>query len=238
MMGAMRGLKLFPFGLALGATLLLAASAMAVPVRQVELRIVIGAEQLTSGSDLELRIYEANGIVRRLPVTHAEPWLPDSTHLIPLKLEEALEPRNVQRFSLYYRPSSALSAPFEIIAADVELPSSEGQPQKLLGMTLSGVITRQGELATEDRAQTGGTCTSDADCDDKRACNGKERCAPHAAGADARGCVRGEPVVCPVNQVCGEGIGCHGIAPPKPLARPVDRDSSAPEAQTPPNSAN
>ena len=238
MMGAMRRPKLFPSGLALAAMLLFAVDAMAVPVRQVELRIVIGAEQLTSGSDLELRIYEANGIVRRLPVTHAEPWLPDSTHLIPLKLDEALEPRNVQRFALYYRPSSALSAPFEIIAADVELPSSDGQPQKLLGMTLSGVIARQGELATEDRTQAGATCVSDADCDDKRACNGKERCAPHSAGADARGCVRGEPVACPVNQVCGEGIGCHGIAPPKPVGRPVERDSSAPQAQTPPSGAN
>ena len=27
---------------------------------------------------------------------------------------------------------------------------------------------------------------------------------------DARGCVKGTPVVCPVNQVCGEGVGCHG----------------------------
>jgi hypothetical protein len=22
--------------------------------------------------------------------------------------------------------------------------------------------------------------------------------------------VKGTPVVCPVNQVCGEGVGCHG----------------------------
>jgi hypothetical protein len=235
MIKAMKPAKLFSFCLAICATLLLAVgTALAAPVRQVELHIVIGAEQLTAGSDLELRIYETNGVVRRLPVPHEQPWLPDSTHLIPLTLEVALEPRNVQRFSLYYRPSSALAAPFEIIAADVQLPSSSGgEPQKLLGMTLSGAIARQGELATEDRAQAGATCMTDADCDDRRACNGKERCAPHASGADGRGCVRGEPVVCPVNQVCGEGIGCHGIAPPKAVAHPVDRDSAA-EAQTPP----
>jgi hypothetical protein len=238
MMSPMKRSKLFSFGLALGATLLFAASAMAVPVRQVELRIVIGAEQLTAGSDLELRIYESNGIVHRLSVVHAEPWLPDSTHLIPLKLDQALEPRNVQRFSIYYRPGSAPSAPFEIISADVELPSSDGEARKLLGMTLSGAIARQGELSTEDRTQAGASCSSDADCDDKRACNGKEHCAPHSPGADARGCVRGEPVVCPVNQVCGEGIGCHGIAAPKPIARPVERDSAAPEAPPPPNGSN
>ena len=60
-------------------------------------------------------------------------------------------------------------------------------------------------------------CKSDADCDDKRSCNGLERCAPRAAGADARGCVKGTPVVCPVNQVCGEGVGCRGVgSAPKP----------------------
>lgn len=197
---------------------LMAAGAPAAPVRQLEVRIVIGAQELTLGSDLELRIYETGREVRRLPLAHAEAWLPDSTHLIPLRLSEALEPRNVQRFSLYYRPGSALSAPFEIISADVELPSSSGEPQKLLGMTLSGVIARQGELATEEREQSAGLCLSDADCDDRRACNGRERCDPHSREADARGCVKGTPVVCPVNQVCGEGIGCHGAsqAPPSP----------------------
>jgi hypothetical protein len=225
-----RGMKLprrSPLWFVLSAALLWAVNAAAVPVRQLEIRIVIGAEELTPGSDLELRIYETSGIVRRLPVAHTEPWLPDSTHLIPLKLSEALEPRNVQRFSLYYRPGSPLAAPFEIIAADVELPSGGGEPQKLLGMTLSGVIARQGELATEDRAQAAGTCLTDEDCDDKRACNGLERCAPRSPGADARGCVKGTPVVCPVNQVCGEGIGCHGVAL-------IDRDAkAAPGASSP-----
>ncbi len=204
MMASMRASQLLRSCLLLYAALLAAEDTVAAPVSQVELRIVIGAEELTSGSDLELRIYEANGIVRRLPVSHAEPWLPDSTHLIPLKLSEGLEPRNVSRFAIYYRPGSALSAPFEIIAAAVELPSSSGEPQRLLGITLSGVIAHQGELATEDRSQAAVTCLTDADCDDGRTCNGRERCAPHSAGADARGCVRGTPVA------------CHGLAPAKP----------------------
>jgi hypothetical protein len=194
-----------------------AAGAAAAPVRRLEVRIVIGAEQLTTGSDLELRIYETGKEVRHLTLAHGEAWLPDSTHLIPVLLSESLEPRDVQRFALYYRSGSPLSPPFEIISADVELPSGSGEPQKLLGMTLSGVIARQGELATEDREQSAGQCLSDADCDDKRSCNGRERCDPHSREADARGCVKGTPVVCPVNQVCGEGIGCHGAqAPPGP----------------------
>ncbi len=197
-------------------TVLLVSSAVAAPVRQLEVRIVIGAEQLTTGSDLELRIYETGREVRHLTLAHGEAWLPDSTHLIPVRLSESLEPRNVERFALYYRSGSPLSPPLEIISADVELPSSSGVPQKLLGMTLSGVIARQGELATQDREQSAGQCSSDADCDDKRACNGRERCDPHSREADSRGCVKGTPVVCPVNQVCGESIGCHGASPPPP----------------------
>ncbi len=201
---------------AICAAVLLATTAAAAPVTQLEVRIVIGAEQLTMGSELELRIYETGKEVRRLPLAHGEAWLPDSTHLIPVLLSESLDPRKVRRFALYYRPGSPLSPPFEIVSADVELPSSSGEPQKLLGMTLSGVIARQGELATEDREQSQGQCLSDADCDDQRMCNGRERCDPRSREADARGCVKGTPVVCPVNQVCGEGIGCHGALPAAP----------------------
>jgi hypothetical protein len=187
-----------------------AAAAQAVPVSRLEVRVVTGGAELTAGSDLELRIYEAGKNVRRLPLVHGEAWLPDSTHLIPVKLSDALDPRNVQRFALYYRAGSPLAPAWEVVSADVEIPSGQEAPQRLLDATLSGVIAKQGELATVERDQAAMACSSDADCDDHRACNGKERCAPHTAGADARGCVKGTPVVCPVNQVCGEGVGCHG----------------------------
>jgi hypothetical protein len=104
----------------------------------------------------------------------------------------------------------------EIVAADVELPSANQSPERLLDTTLSGVISGQGELATNDRDEAALLCKSDSDCDDKRMCNGRERCAPRSAGADARGCVKGTPLVCPVNQVCAEGVGCRGISPEKP----------------------
>ena len=190
---------------ALGATI-----AEAVPVSRLEVRVVTGAQALSAGSDLELRIYEAGRSVRRLPLVHGEAWLPDSTHIIPVKLNEALDPRNVQRFALYYRAGSPLAPAWEVVAADVELASGQEPPARLLDATLSGVISRQGELATEERDLAAMACSTDADCDDHRACNGKERCAPRSPGADARGCVKGTPVVCPVNQVCGEGVGCHG----------------------------
>jgi hypothetical protein len=86
----------------------------------------------------------------------------------------------------------------------------------LLGTTLSGEIDRQGELATQERDVSAIACLTDADCDDKLNCNGHERCAPQSPAADARGCARGSPMVCPVNQVCSEGRGCVGadaIAP-------------------------
>jgi hypothetical protein len=191
--------------------LLGAASAAAVPISRLEVRIVTGADELSAGSSLELRIYETGRSVRRLPLVHGESWPRDSTHIIPLTLSDALDPRNVVRFSLYYRSASALAPAFEIVSADVELPSNRADPERLLDATLSGVISRQGELATMDREQSM-ACKSDSDCDDKRACNGVERCSPRAPGADARGCVKGTPVVCPVNQVCGEGVGCHGLS--------------------------
>jgi hypothetical protein len=188
-----------------------AASAGAVPVSRLDVRIVTGAQELSAGSSLELRIYEAGKSVRRLPLVHGEAWPRDSTHIIPVKLNDALDPRNVVRFSLYYRSASASAPELEIVAADVELPSTKGSPERLLDATLSGVIARQGELASMDRDQAALACRSDSDCDDKQTCNGKERCAPRAPGADARGCVKGTPVVCPVNQVCGEGVGCRGL---------------------------
>jgi hypothetical protein len=189
---------------------LCATSAEAVPVSRLEVRVVTGAAELSAGSDLELRIYEAGKSVRRLPLVHGEAWLPSSTHLIPVKLNDALDPRNVQRFALYYRAGSPLAPAWEVVSADVEIGSGRDTPQRLLDATLSGVIAKQGELATVERDQSAMVCGSDADCDDHRVCDGKERCAPHTAGADARGCVKGTPVVCPVNQVCGEGVGCHG----------------------------
>jgi hypothetical protein len=192
------------------ACVLCATAANAAPVSRLEVRVVTGGAELSAGSDLELRIYEAGKNVRRLPLVHGEAWLPDSTHLIPVKLNDALDPRNVQRFALYYRAGNPLAPAWEVVSADVEIPSGQAAPQRLLDATLSGVIAKQGELATVERDQATMACSSDADCDDHRACNGKERCAPHTAGADARGCVKGTPVVCPVNQVCGEGVGCHG----------------------------
>lgn len=194
-----------------------AASVGAAPVSRLEVRIVTGADELSAGSSLELRIYEAGKGVRRLPLVHGEAWPRESTHIIPVKLSEALDPRNVVRFSLYYRSANPSAPELEIVAADVELPSTKVPPERLLDATLSGVIAGQGELATMDRDQAALACRSDSDCDDKRACNGQERCAPNSAGADARGCVKGTPVVCPVNQVCGEGVGCRGLTTaPKP----------------------
>jgi hypothetical protein len=197
-------------GAILSACALFATFAHAVPVSRLEVRVVTGAQGLSAGSDLELRIYEAGKSVRRLPLVHGEAWLPDSTHLIPVKLNDVLEPRNVLRFALYYRAGSPLAPAWEVVAADVELPSAQDVPERLLDATLSGVISRQGELATVERDTSAMACRSDADCDDHRSCNGKELCAPRSPGADARGCVKGSPVVCPVNQVCGEGVGCHG----------------------------
>ena len=67
--------------------------------------------------------------MRRLPLTHGEAWPRDSTRVIPLNLSEALDPRDVLRFSLYYRAASALAPPWEVVAADVDLSAGRGAPR-------------------------------------------------------------------------------------------------------------
>jgi hypothetical protein len=201
--------RIWPIGMAL---LLAALTGSAAPVARLQVRVVTGAVELNGGSVLELRVYEAGKPVRRLPLSHGEAWPRDSTRLIPLTLAEPLETRAVSRFALYYRASSPLSPPLEIVAADVEVAPGRMPAERLLNATLSGVIAHQGELASEERDTASMLCVNDADCDDHRNCNGHERCAPRTAGADARGCVKGSPVSCPVNEVCSETRGCLGTA--------------------------
>jgi hypothetical protein len=189
--------------------LMSSAFANALPISHIQVRIVTGAADLSAGSRVELRIYEAGKAVRHVPLDQGEAWPRNSTRVIPLTLSEPLDPRSVLRFSLYYRAGNPQAPPWEIVAANIELPHRE-PPELLLDATLSGVIDRQGELATADRDVSALTCTSDADCDDHLQCSGAERCAPRSAGADARGCVKGAPKSCPVNQVCTEGKGCVG----------------------------
>ncbi len=212
---------------------LVLGAATAASASQIQVRVVTGAEELSAGSQLELRIYEAGDKVLRFPLAHGESWPRDSTRVIPLTTTDAFDPRSVLRFALFYHAASPLTPPLEVVAADVDLAPGRDPGVRLLDTTLSGVISRQGELASGERDASAIACTSDSDCDDHRSCNGHERCAPRTAGADARGCVKGWPVVCPVNQVCSEGHGCRGsdaapaprTAPAKPAA-PADGDAA------------
>lgn len=186
--------------------------AHAQSVSRLQVRVVTGAADLAAGSLVELRIYQANKNVLRLRLTHGEGWPRESTRVIPVALVEPLDPRSVVRFGLYYRAASAFAPAWEVAAVDVDLSDGHPPPKLLLGATLSGEIDKQGELATVEGEASAAACRSDADCDDHRTCNGHERCAPRSPGADARGCVRGTPLSCPVNQVCVEGRGCVGTS--------------------------
>lgn len=196
-----------------------ASHALCASVTHLQVRIATGDVEMPAGGQVELRIYEAGKSARRVPLTHGESWPRDSTRVIPVTLPEALDPRTVVRFGLYYRGVNSFSAAWEVLSAEVDLEDgSEGA--RLLNATLAGVIDSQGgELASGEREAGALLCTTDADCDDHRQCNGHERCAPHSAGADSRGCVRGQPVICPVNQVCTEDKGCRGLDGPVGAAR-------------------
>ena len=202
--------------------------AAAEPIDRLQVRIVTGAQELSAGSLLELRVYSTDKGVRKIPLSHGEAWPRASTRVIPITLSETLDARTVQRFALYYRAASPLSPAFEVVEAEVEIVSGRAAPQRLLNTTLSGVIAGQGELASGQREGGPAACASDADCDDHRRCNGHEHCSPRAAGADARGCVKGFPIVCPVNQVCTEDKGCRGLD-----AAPATTAPDAPGADAP-----
>jgi len=190
---------------------LLATAALAQPVSRLSVHIVNGAEPLRAGSDVELRIYEVGGRVLHLPLTHGEAWAPASTRVIPVVLSEPLDPRAVMRFSIFYRSPQGEAGSWEIADAAVDLPAGADTSVALLDTHLSGAISQQGELSTEERSAGSLACIVDSDCDDHRSCNGLERCAPHTGGADARGCVKGTPLVCPVNEICVERHGCVGM---------------------------
>ncbi len=192
--------------------------ARAETVEHAQVRIVTGAADFAAGSRLELRIYELGGTVRRLPLAHGEGWPHDSIRVVDVTLDPPLDPRSVTRYAIFYRAATPLARPWEVASAEVDLPQAVGDgqrtqgPRRLLDATLSGVIERQGELATAERDAHDLACRTDADCDDHLACDGVERCAPGTAGADARGCVKGQPLACPVNQICVERRGCVGLA--------------------------
>lgn len=203
----------------------LAQPPVTAPITHLQVRIVTGSTEMVAGSVVELRIYQAGKDVVRVPLTHGESWARDSTRLIPVSLSAPIDPRAVLRFSFYYRASSPLSPPWEVVAGEVDL--SQGPARELLlNTTLSGFIATQGELASLERAEGSVTCVTDADCDDHRRCNGPKRCAPGSPGADARGCLTGAPVVCPVNQVCTEDRGCRGPETPRPVPMPLQAPRS------------
>jgi hypothetical protein len=212
------------------------ALAAAAALSHLSVRIVTGAEELTAGSYLELRIYEVGGRVRHLPLTNGESWPPDSTRVIPLNLSEPLDPRTVVRYSVYYRAGNALSPPWDIVSADVDQLAGGETSDRLASATLTGIIDHEGELSTPERAGSALHCKTDADCDDHRSCDGHERCAPQNGGADARGCVKGEPVVCPVNQLCTEAHGCVGLDSLRGHA-PLPPAATSTPASTPPAQA-
>jgi hypothetical protein len=130
-----------------------------------------------------------------------------------------LDPRKVVRYGIYYHSAKAESRPWQIVSADAfAVPSEHAAPLRLIDATVTGLIDGQGEIDTAERPGSELACATDADCDDHRSCNGREHCAPGRIGADARGCVPGTPVICPVNQICTEARGCVGPTGPVPGA--------------------
>ena len=208
------------------AALLLVASASsfaAAPVDRLLLRVETGDTALPAGARAELRIREVGRAERHLALPASAPWPAGSTRTVPLTLAEPLDPDAVSRVGLYLSgaPSGGALA-WDVADAEVFAVLADGR-NRPLGGVIRGHLAGAGELAAAERTASALLCVSDADCDDGRTCNGRERCDPRDSRANPRGCVAGTPVSCPTNQVCMEHLGCRGMegapsAPPAAIA--------------------
>jgi hypothetical protein len=202
-----------PHAVALTVFLLImpAPSFAAAPVDRLLLRVETGDTALPAGARVELRIREAGRAERHLALPSGAPWPAGSTRTVPLTLAEPLDPDAVSRVGLFVAGSPSGSAlAWDVAGAEVFAVQADGR-NRPLGGVIRGHLAGAGELAAAERAPSALLCVSDADCDDGRSCNGRERCDPRDARANARGCVAGTPVSCPTNQVCMERFGCRGM---------------------------
>ncbi|MBS0374438.1 MAG: hypothetical protein JSR73_07630 [Proteobacteria bacterium] len=202
-----------PYRAALAALLLIAAtpSLAAAPVDRLLLRVETGATGLPAGARVELRIREAGRAERRLALPSGTAWPAGSTRTVPLTLAEPLDPDGVSRVGLFVTaPPSGSPLAWDVAGAEVFAVLGDGR-NRPLGDVIRGHLAGPGELAAAERTASAMLCVSDADCDDGRSCNGRERCDPRDTRANARGCVAGTPVSCPTNQVCMERLGCRGM---------------------------
>ena len=197
-----------------------AAPVCAEQVRALDVTVTAGDRPFPARATLLLKIYEQGPLPRVLTVVREGEWPAGATRIVRLVLDRPLESTRVRRFALALEAAAADAAPWDVEAAYVEWQGSAGR-ERLLASNLAGVVAVGRDLASAERRDGDGRCSTDSDCSDGLDCNGAERCAPAAAGADARGCVAGRPVVCPVNTVCAEHRGCTGPAPVR--AAPVAR---------------
>ncbi|MCZ8133383.1 MAG: hypothetical protein O9284_19140 [Steroidobacteraceae bacterium] len=188
----------------------IAVCAATGPVTRLEVRIVTGTDPAAPGGVVELRLRETGRPDRRLTLTRGDAWPAGSTRVIPLPLAEPVDPDAVTRFGLAFLGTGGPADAWDVASAEVYAVNGR-ERTRLLDVSLQGLVRHGGEIATPDRAASTLTCRRDADCDDGRACNGRERCTPGARGGDARGCQAGAPLMCPTNQVCVEGQGCRGV---------------------------
>ena len=200
---------------------LLCAAAHALPVSHLQVRIVTGGQDLSAGSvfgTAHLRSRQGGAsaavdawriVAARLDARHP----PDPERVRSTRATCCASACTIAPPVRSHRPGRWL--PPMSICRPVASRRNSCSTRRSRGRSSGRANSRLSERDVSTM-----TCVTDSDCDDQRSCNGHERCAPRTAGADARGCVRGSPVVCPVNQVCSEGRGCIGADSAKTLATP------------------
>jgi hypothetical protein len=196
-----------------------AAAVQAEQVRAIDVTVTAGMRPFPARAALLLKLYEQGPVPTVLTVVRDVEWPPGATRIVRLVLDRPFEPARVRRFALAIDTGAAGTATWDVESAFVEWQGPAGR-ERLLASNLVGVVAAGRDLASAERHDGDWRCASDGDCSDGLECNGLERCAPEAAGADAHGCVTGRPMACPVNTVCAERRGCRGPAPSAPVPVP------------------
>lgn len=189
-------------------------------VSELEVALTSGTTALPADSTVQLKIYADSPVPRVFTLSRGTAWPAGATRIVPLRLDRPLAIATVRRFAISLSATHGGSpATWDVSSAVVEWSGPEGRA-RLLGANLSGVVAAGRDLASADQRDADLRCNTDADCDNGLECDGVERCLPGDSRADARGCVAGRPPVCPVNQVCSERKGCHGLVTERaPAAR-------------------
>lgn len=217
--------RLFPYSVLLVITLCLPAFAQTDIARYgitqtdgLSVSVRLGGDGIRGGGQLLLVFEMSDGRTRRFDLNRTrEEWPGGAEKAIDVTVVPPMQYSAIQRIGIEWHGSQGditqEQDDFDLARLHVESTAVSTTTPIING---SAVLVYSRTTSTRfDNDQTqwfGGVrptvsaaaiCTADSDCDDRRYCNGVERCEPSNASADARGCIVGVSP-CPPGENCNE----------------------------------